>query len=84
MIYLVWDHYNGDREDADRVEAVDMKAAALAYAENDRDGWTDGLYHSGSQPIVVERIEDGLRITYNVEAELVPHFRATRAGEDDV
>lgn len=79
MIYFVWDHFNGERDDAKRIEAVDFKAAAIAYAEGDHDGWTDGLYGDCSQPIVVERTTDGVQLTYEVQAEMRPHFRAWRA-----
>ncbi len=80
-VYYVWDELNGERDEAKSIEATNPMRAALTYAENDCDGWTDGLYReSCSQPIVVEN-EGGHRQTYAVEAELVPHFRASPVVE---
>ena len=78
MNYRVWDKLNSERDEAEVIEAVDFRAAALAYAEEDGDGWTDGLYHGCAQPIVVEREQDGMTLVYEVEAELVPQFRARK------
>ncbi len=77
----VWEELHGERDEAKRIEATDPMSAAVTYAENDGDGWIDGLYHEGAQPIVVEN-EGRHRQTYAVQAELVPHFRASPvAGE---
>lgn len=80
MIYFVWDTLNAERDDAKRIEAADFPAAALAYAEDDRDGYTDGLYHECAQPIAVQREADGATVTFDVEAELTPVFRARKLG----
>lgn len=82
MNYRVWDKINGERDEAKIIEAVDFRAAALAYAEDDGDGWTDGLYQGCAHPIVVEREQDGMTLVYEVEAELVPEFRARKTVEE--
>ena len=73
-VYKVWDTLNAEQDEAVEIEADSSEEAAAEYAENDRDGWNDGLYHDISQPIAVY---DGRQVqTFNVQAEMVPNFRA--------
>lgn len=81
-VYRVWDAINGGHEYAENIEADTPEAAAVAYGESDRDGWTDGLYHGCAQPIAVEA-PDGTRQVFDVEAELTPVFRAVPCREAD-
>jgi hypothetical protein len=79
--YLVWDELNCDDEDADEcgrvVIAEDAELAAVEYAETDSDGWTDGLYQDGPQPLKV-RDHEGRVSRFEIGAELVPQFRVTK------
>lgn len=86
-IYKVWDEVNGDEDGAEEIEAYDAEDAAKEYAENDNDGFNDGLYHDGGEalssindghPIMV-RSEDGTlsRFLVGVE-EFQPVFRAMK------
>lgn len=79
--YKVWDKLNCDEEDAERIEAGSPEDAAIAYAEEDHDGWTDGLYHRCPQPILVSD-DDGTVCGFDVSAEMVPHFRAAPFPSD--
>ncbi len=39
FVFRVWDELNGEREDAQRIEAGGPSDAAEIYASDDRDGW---------------------------------------------
>ena len=79
--FLVWDEWNGERESADRIEAVSARHAAQIYGERDSDGQCDGLYvdhRSGNlkeQPIMVEWL-DGRVDRFLVSAETRLEFSA--------
>ena len=78
--YQVWDELNGEEEYAHAVfNACSPEEAARLYAENDRDGYTEGLYHMSAQPISV-RCPDGTLKRFQVRAELEPRFIATEMG----
>lgn len=49
--FIVWDPLNDDRDDAKTIEAWSPIGAAEAFAVEDGDGHTDGLYE---HPIAVE------------------------------
>jgi hypothetical protein len=75
--YEVWDTINGDETDASTYHALDVFEAAKMYAQDDHDGWIDGLYDSArtAQPIAV-RAEDGTTFIVRVWAELEPVWYA--------
>jgi hypothetical protein len=51
--------------------------AAVEYAENDSDGWTDGLYPESAQPIMV-RDAKGQMSRFEIGAEMGPKFRVVK------
>ena len=79
--FLVWDELNCDDEDAEEcgrvITALDPQGAAVAYAEADTDGYTDGLYHESAQPLIVMDAV-GRKFRCEVGAEMVPHFRVVK------
>lgn len=79
--FLVWDELNCHIDDAETDGTVlvseDPEMAAMEYAENDSDGWTDGLYQRCPQPIMV-RDPKGRRFRFEIGAEMVPQFRVTK------
>jgi hypothetical protein len=78
-IFRVWDEINSEESEARVIEASTPEEAARRYADEDVDGWTDGLYHDHSHPIVVTS-DGGLeRWRVEVQAEMVPHMRAVSA-----
>ena len=76
--WLVWDEINAEKEDARSIQARLPLQAAVAYAEQDSDGYTDGLYHECPQPIVVEDRIVGTRYRFDVSAEMEPRFVAVQ------
>jgi len=83
--FLVWDNLNCTEEDAENgdggkvITAIDEGSAALQYAENDQDGYTDGLYHECEQPIMVKDAI-GRKYRFEIMAEMRPHFRVVKYG----
>lgn len=79
--FLVWDELNCHIDDADECGTVvvseDAEMAAMQYAENDADGWADGLYHECAQPIMV-RDPKGQMSRFEIAAEMVPSFRISK------
>lgn len=81
--FLVWDALNGDGdEDGEHrfIDADTPSEAAEAYAEQDRDGLTDGLYTT-AHPIVV-REPNGIEHRFNVSAETVLTFHAVGSDQE--
>lgn len=86
MNYKVWDELNASEDTAQIICESDEAAAAIAYATDDSDGQTDGLYASQSgmpltdlsegHPILV-RSPDGTLRRFKVGIiELEPVFDA--------
>ena len=77
----MWDELNFHIADAAECGTVvvseDAEMAAMQYAENDHDGWTDGLYHECPQPIMV-RDSKGQKSRFEIGAEMVPSFRISK------
>ena len=81
--FRVWDALNGDGdEDGEHrfIDADTPSEAAEAYAEQDRDGLTDGLYTT-AHPIVV-REPNGIEHRFNVSAETVLTFHAVGSDQE--
>ena len=76
--FKVWDTLNSERDYAEDVEARSPEDAAVQYAEDDVDGWCDGLYHEGPQAVAV--LSGDVVLVFDVSAELIPSFRAVPVG----
>ena len=72
--YLVYDELNGERADAREFEAMTPQHAAEQYAEQDRDGHTDGIYRA-PQPLMVEDVSSR-RFRVRVMVEMEPRWCA--------
>lgn len=70
----MWDELNSSREHAATIESYDAEMAAIEYAEEDSDGFCDGIYQKG-HPIMVE-CENGERLRYTVTAEPSVEYHA--------
>lgn len=78
-MYTVWDEINNEESEGVAIEALNAESAAVRYAQQDHDGWTDGLYYECAQPVAVKDA-CGKVLRFEVQAEMRPIFHATPAA----
>jgi hypothetical protein len=87
--FLVWDHLNGSQETAVEVLGVDAEDAAMMYAQDDSDGFSDGLYwnHREHRPNrqEIRVLDEGVVKRFNVSiCEWEPVFDTEEIEGEDV